>query len=88
MDTGVGGVLIAAEYMNGVVVEPPWLNYERKWGPKIDYDVDKELNKAKKVMIGKLKKAFERLVESVPSEMLGEDGPTGPKVKNNWSGDE
>ncbi|GJR10614.1 vacuolar protein sorting-associated protein 62 [Tanacetum coccineum] len=88
MDTGVGAVLIAAEYTNGVVVEPPWLNYERKWGPKIDYDVDKELNKAKKVMIGKLKKAFERLVESVPSEMLGEDGPTGPKVKNNWSGDE
>ncbi|GJY41190.1 signal recognition particle subunit SRP68 [Tanacetum coccineum] len=32
MDTGVGAVLIAAEYMNGVVVEPPWLNYERKWG--------------------------------------------------------
>lgn len=55
---------------------------------KIDYDVDKEMNKVKRMMIGKLKKAFERLVESLPREMLGEDGPTGPKVKNSWSGDE
>nr|XP_043621911.1 uncharacterized protein LOC122593552 [Erigeron canadensis] len=88
MDTGVRSVVVATEYLPGVVVEPPWLNYQRKWGPKIDYDVDKELNKVKKVMIGKLKKAFERFVESVPSEILGEDGPTGPKVKTSWSGDE
>lgn len=88
MDTGVRAVVIAAEYMESVVVEPPWLNYERKWGPKIDYDVDKEMNKVKRMMIGKIKKAFERLVESLPREMLGEDGPTGPKVKTSWSGDE
>lgn len=88
MDTGVRAVMIAAEYMESVVVEPPWLNYERKWGPKIDYDVDKEMNKVKRMMIGKIKKAFERLVESLPREMLGEDGPTGPKVKTSWSGDE
>ncbi|XP_071716201.1 hypothetical protein At1g04090-like [Rutidosis leptorrhynchoides] len=88
MDTGVRAVMIAAEYLPNVVVEPPWVNYERKWGPKIDYDVDKEINKVKKVMIGKLKKAFEKFVECVPSEILGEDGPTGPKVKNSWTGDE
>ncbi|KAK1422840.1 hypothetical protein QVD17_18129 [Tagetes erecta] len=89
MDTGVRPVVIAAEYLAATaVVEPPWLNYERKWGPKIDYDVDKELNKVKSVMLWKFKKAFERLVESVPKEMLGEDGPTGPKVKNSWNGDE
>ncbi|KAJ0762285.1 putative vacuolar protein sorting-associated protein [Helianthus annuus] len=88
MDTGVKAVVVATEYLAPAVVEPPWLNYERKWGPKIDYDVEKEINKMKKVMIGKLKKAFERFVESIPSEMLGEDGPTGPKVKDSWSGDE
>ncbi|KAI3800656.1 hypothetical protein L1987_28750 [Smallanthus sonchifolius] len=74
MDTGVRAVVVAT-----------WLNYERKWGPKIDYDVDKEIKKMKRVMIGKIKKAFERFVESIPSEMLGEDGP---KVKVSWSGDE
>ncbi|KAJ9565595.1 hypothetical protein OSB04_001561 [Centaurea solstitialis] len=89
MDTGVRAVVMAAEYLGpAAVVEPPWLNYERKWGPKIDYDVDKEIKKAKRVMIGKLKKAFERFVGSVPREMLGEDGPTGPKVKTSWSGNE
>ncbi|XP_076901534.1 hypothetical protein At1g04090-like [Bidens hawaiensis] len=88
MDTGVGAVVVATEYMANAVVEPPWVNYMRKWGPKIDYDVEKELNKVKKLMIGKLKKAFERFVESIPSEILGEDGPTGPKVKVSWSGDE
>ncbi|KAK9064368.1 hypothetical protein SSX86_015750 [Deinandra increscens subsp. villosa] len=89
MDTGVRAVVIAAEYLAATaVVEPPWLNYERKWGPKIDYDVDKEISKVKRVMIWKLKKAFERLMESVPREVLGEDGPTGPKEKNSWNGDE
>ncbi|KAK1420288.1 hypothetical protein QVD17_21763 [Tagetes erecta] len=88
MDTGVRPVVVAVEYLAAAVVEPPWLNYERKWGPKIDYDVEKELKKMKRLMIGKIKKAFERFVESIPSEMLGEDGPTGSKVKVSWSGDE
>ncbi|KAL8228809.1 hypothetical protein R6Q57_013709 [Mikania cordata] len=89
MDTGARAVVMAAEYLSAAaVVEPPWLNYERKWGPKIDYDVDKEISRLKSVMIWKLKKEFERLMESVPRELLGEDGPTGPKVKTSWSGDE
>ncbi|KAD7479030.1 hypothetical protein E3N88_02166 [Mikania micrantha] len=89
MDTGARAVVMAAEYLPAAtVVEPPWLNYERKWGPKIDYDVDKEISKLKSVMIWKLKKEFGRLMEGVPRELLGEDGPTGPKVKTSWSGDE
>ncbi|GJZ07677.1 vacuolar protein sorting-associated protein 62 [Tanacetum coccineum] len=88
MDTGVRPMVVSAEYLGSIVVEPPWLNYERKWGPKIDYDLDKEINKVEKVMIGKLKKSFDKFVKSIPSEVLGENGPTGPKVKNSWSGDE
>ncbi|CAH1416196.1 unnamed protein product [Lactuca virosa] len=88
MDTGVRAMVVAAEYLGSIVVEPPWLNYLRKWGPKIDYDLDKEINKLEKVMIGKLKSAFDKLIKSIPREVLGEDGPTGPKVKNSWSRDE
>ncbi|KAI3498456.1 hypothetical protein L1887_34231 [Cichorium endivia] len=88
MDTGVRVMVVAVEYLGSIVVEPPWLNYLRKWGPKIDYDLDKEINKLEKVMIGKLKTAFDKLVKSIPREVLGEDGPTGPKVKNSWNGDE
>ncbi|KAJ0444039.1 putative vacuolar protein sorting-associated protein [Helianthus annuus] len=88
MDTGVRAVVVSAEYLGSVVVEPPWLNYERKWGPKIDYDLDKEINKVEKIMIGKLKNVFDKFVKSIPREVLGEEGPTGPKVKNSWAGDE
>ncbi|CBI18663.3 unnamed protein product, partial [Vitis vinifera] len=35
MDTGTRYIVVAAEYLGSAVVEPPWLNYYRKWGPKI-----------------------------------------------------
>ncbi|KAI3498455.1 hypothetical protein L1887_34230 [Cichorium endivia] len=88
MDTGDRAKVVAAEYLGSIVVEPPWLNYFRKWGPKIQYDLDKEINKVEKVMIWKLKKAFGKFVRSVPREVLGEDGPIGPKAKHDWNGDE
>ncbi|TKY49493.1 Vacuolar protein sorting-associated protein 62 [Spatholobus suberectus] len=80
--------LVAAEYLGSDVVEPLWLNYFRGWGPKIDYDVDDELNKLVEFMPGKLKSSLEKIVSSLPPEMLGEEGPTGPKNKNNWNRDE
>jgi len=33
LDTGASYTLVAAEYLGSAVVEPPWLNYLRKWGP-------------------------------------------------------
>ncbi|XP_059633724.1 hypothetical protein At1g04090-like [Cornus florida] len=88
MDSGVRFVVVAADYLGSTIVEPPWLNYARKWGPKIDYNIDEEIKKVEKLLPGKLKTAFEKVVKSLPSEVLGEEGPTGPKMKPNWSGDE
>ncbi|CAI9279337.1 unnamed protein product [Lactuca saligna] len=87
MDTGVRAAVVAAEYL-AMVEEPPWLNYSRKWGPKVSYDIVKEIEKVKKVLPGKLKEVFEKAVSGVPNEVLGEEGPSGPKMKNNWNGDE
>ncbi|KAH7675421.1 Vacuolar protein sorting-associated protein 62 [Dioscorea alata] len=70
------------------VKEPGWLNYMREWGPKISYDIAEELKKIEKVLPGKLKKEVEKVVESLPAELLGEEGPTGPKVKDSWRFDE
>ncbi|KAJ0444040.1 putative vacuolar protein sorting-associated protein [Helianthus annuus] len=86
MDTGVRAVVVYVDHLT--VVEPPWLNYSRKWGPKLSYDIAKEIEKVKKVLPGRLKEVFERIVNGVPNEVLGEEGPSGPKMKNNWSGDE
>ncbi|MCD9643613.1 hypothetical protein HAX54_031216 [Datura stramonium] len=76
-----GGIWVSA-------LETPWLNYAREWGPKISYDISKELKKVERFMIGKLKNAIEKIVRGLPNEVLGEEGPTGPKFKDMWSGDE
>ncbi|KAK1401349.1 Vacuolar protein sorting-associated protein 62 [Heracleum sosnowskyi] len=89
MDTGSRYLVVGAEYLGASkIVEPPWLNYARKWGPKITYNIDEELRKVKKLLPGMLKNKFDGLVKSLPPEVLGEVGPTGPKWKDNWSGDE
>ncbi|CAL9236868.1 unnamed protein product [Arabidopsis halleri] len=88
IDTGLGYEVIAAEYDGGGVVEPPWVNYFRKWGPKIDYNVDDEVKSVERILPGLLKKAFVKFVKKIPDEVYGEDGPTGPKLKSNWVGDE
>ncbi|GAA0169374.1 hypothetical protein LIER_40745 [Lithospermum erythrorhizon] len=85
-DTGVNYSIISAEYLESV--EPPWLNYAREWGPKIRYDIADEMNKATNILPGKLKRDFVKFVNSLPNEVLGEEGPTGPKWKDNWDGDE
>ncbi|KAK8691100.1 hypothetical protein V6N13_074620 [Hibiscus sabdariffa] len=88
MDTGLQYSLVAAEYLALGSTEPPWLNYFRKWGPKISYELADEVRKVDKILRGKLKTAFEKLIKGLPNEVLGEEGPTGPKVKRNWNGDE
>ena len=91
MDTGLNYVLVAAEYLGSGgwgVVEPPWLNYSREWGPKIDYKIEQELDKAEAKLPGYLKPAFKQMFQVLPKEIFGEEGPTGPKMKNSWNGDE
>uniref|UniRef100_A0A6N2K3X8 DUF946 domain-containing protein n=1 Tax=Salix viminalis TaxID=40686 RepID=A0A6N2K3X8_SALVM len=88
MDTGTHSLVVAAEYLGTAINEPPWLDYSRKWGPKITYDISEEIKKVDKLLPGKLKSAFDKFVRSLPNEVLREEGPTGPKMKRNWAGDE
>lgn len=87
LDTGKNYKIISADYL-GVVTEPPWLNYARKWGPKISYNINDEIDKVSKLLPGKLKENFLNFIKSLPAELLGEQGPTGPKMKRNWDGEE
>ncbi|KAG6739691.1 hypothetical protein POTOM_057305 [Populus tomentosa] len=88
IDAGARFSVVSAEYMGSSVVEPPWLNYLRKWGPNITYDLAEEAETVEKLLPGKLKSAFDKFVKSLPKEIFGEEGPTGPKLKRNWTGDE
>ncbi|KAG1368787.1 vacuolar protein sorting-associated protein 62 [Cocos nucifera] len=88
IDSGERFEVAAAEYLVSVVTEPPWIDYEREWGPKITYDIGKEISRVARLLPGRLKTALRKLVERLPDEVLGEEGPTGPKVKSNWYMDE
>ncbi|OIT36495.1 PREDICTED: uncharacterized protein LOC109241986 [Nicotiana attenuata] len=81
--------IIAAEYLGeGVVSEPPWLQYMREWGPTIIYDGRSEVEKIIKHLPFFMRFSVESLIELFPTELYGEAGPTGPKEKDNWLGDE
>ncbi|XP_027916011.1 uncharacterized protein LOC114175452 [Vigna unguiculata] len=80
--------LVSAKYLGSAVIEPPWLNYFGDWGPKIDYNKNAELKKIQKFVPKNKNCALEKILRSLPCEVLGEESPTGPKVKNDWCGDE
>ncbi|KAF5459426.1 hypothetical protein F2P56_023373 [Juglans regia] len=81
--------LVAAEYLgDGLVTEPFWLQFMKKWGPTIVYDSRTELDKIINILPAMLRYSVENIFDKFPVELYGEEGPTGPKEKNNWVGDE
>ncbi|KAK7405990.1 hypothetical protein VNO78_07602 [Psophocarpus tetragonolobus] len=88
VDSSVQYELVAAEYLGDVVTEPQWLQFMREWGPKIVYDSKTELDKIINALPRGLRHSFGCLIKKLPVELYGEEGPTGPKEKNNWIGDE
>ncbi|XP_054814697.1 hypothetical protein At1g04090-like [Prosopis cineraria] len=88
VDLGKGFEVVAGEYLGSAISEPAWLNYRRHWGPKISYKIDEELDKVEKVLPENLRSGFRKFRDSLPNELFGEEGPTGPKLKTSWSGDE
>ncbi|MED6204558.1 hypothetical protein PIB30_010109 [Stylosanthes scabra] len=88
VDSSAQYEVVAAEYLGDVVTEPQWLQFMREWGPKIVYDSKTELDKIINALPLRLRSSFENLVKKLPVELYGEEGPTGPKEKNNWIGDE
>ena len=71
------------------MVEPAWTSYFRKWGPRVGYKIDKPIKSfAKKILPMFVRKRLRNIIRKIPYEMLGEDGPTGPKAKLTWTGDD
>ncbi|KAK2973720.1 hypothetical protein RJ640_029149 [Escallonia rubra] len=80
--------IVAAKYLGDEVSEPCWLHYMREWGPTIVYDSRIELDKVINYLPLTLRYSVESVFDKFPLELYGEEGPTGPKEKNNWVGDE
>ncbi|VFR00591.1 unnamed protein product [Cuscuta campestris] len=89
VDSSVRYEVVAAEYLgDGVVKEPGWLQYMREWGPTVVYDSRNEVNRIVRRLPASLRCSVQNVVNKLPVELGGEAGPTGPKEKNNWVGDE
>ncbi|KAJ4720909.1 Vacuolar protein sorting-associated protein 62 [Melia azedarach] len=89
VDSSTKYQIIAAEYLgDGVVKEPCWLQYMREWGPTIVYDSRSELDKIINLLPLFVRFSVENIFDLFPTELYGEEGPTGPKEKDNWEGDE
>ncbi|KAF5725772.1 hypothetical protein HS088_TW23G00501 [Tripterygium wilfordii] len=89
VDSSTKYQIIAAEYLgDGVVAEPCWLQYMREWGPTIVYDSRSEIEKIIHLLPFFARFSVEILFDLFPTALYGEEGPTGPKEKDNWLGDE
>ncbi|TKY52099.1 Vacuolar protein sorting-associated protein 62 [Spatholobus suberectus] len=89
VDSSIKYQVVAAEYLgDGVITEPCWLQYMREWGPTIVYDSRSEIEKIIDLLPLFVRFSVENLFELFPTELYGEEGPTGPKEKDNWLGDE
>lgn len=86
IDSSTHYEIIAAECIGGGnFIEPIWLQYMRKWGPRIVYKSRNQIINRLSMM---LRYPVENIFFKLPGELHGEEGPTGPKEKNNWVGDE
>ncbi|KDP26464.1 hypothetical protein JCGZ_17622 [Jatropha curcas] len=89
VDSSTHYEIVAAEYITGGdLVEPGWLQFMREWGPKIVYNSRNELDRVINLLPVMLRYSAENVFYKLPVELYGEEGPTGPKEKNNWLGDE
>jgi hypothetical protein len=89
VDTSTKYRIVAAEYLGeGAVVEPPWLQYMREWGPKVVYKSRRQMERMSANMPQRLRCSADNMLDKMPNELSWEEGPTGPKEKNMWEGDE
>lgn len=88
VDSSTKYKIISAEYLGNAVIEPCWLQYMREWGPTVTYNSRSEVDTVLSFLPFFLRFTAEAIFDSLPVELYEEEGPTGPKEKNNWEGDE
>ncbi|XXG61795.1 hypothetical protein AAC387_Pa05g0316 [Persea americana] len=88
VDSSTKYQIIAAEHLGDIIVEPCWLQYMREWGPTIVYNSRSELDKIISLLPFFVRFSLVKFLDHFPLELYGEEGPTGPKEKDNWKGDE
>ncbi|XP_031097390.1 uncharacterized protein LOC116001635 [Ipomoea triloba] len=87
-DTAKSAAVLDTGLRFSVVVEAAWVMYCREWGPKITYISGEDIKRVESLLPVEWRGVFEALINLLPNEFFGEEGPTGPNMKASWSGDE
>ncbi|XP_078182458.1 hypothetical protein At1g04090-like [Carex rostrata] len=88
LDSSMKYQIVAAEFLGDDVAEPHWLHFMREWGPTVIYRSRIEADRIVRHLPSKMRCCLENFLNKLPCELCKEEGPTGPKEKNNWFGDE
>eukprot|EP00250_Pteridium_aquilinum_P019794 c24576_g1_i3 orf=141-1922(-) len=93
LETGKNYEIVSAEYLHAMGAdnapnEPTWLHFACEWGPKVQYDRRAELDRVLERLPQRLRVLLQSVINKLPHELFGEEGPTGPRQKNYWLGDE
>ncbi|KAF5808084.1 putative vacuolar protein sorting-associated protein [Helianthus annuus] len=78
--------VVCVDYMK-LGIEP-WLDYTGRWGPKITYDIIKDVTDLANTLPDNVKEVIIKVLQQLPPKLHGEEGPQGPKMKESWTGDE
>ncbi|GJX50700.1 putative vacuolar protein sorting-associated protein 62 [Tanacetum coccineum] len=87
-DTDKGGNVMDIAAKSYQVSATYWLDYTGRWGPKVSYDPTAEVMSAVQNLPRLVRKLALKVLNKLPDELYGEEGPEGPKMKSSWDGDE
>ncbi|KAH7281843.1 hypothetical protein KP509_36G066000 [Ceratopteris richardii] len=92
LETSKNYHIISAEYLHllgdHAPDEPNWLYYTCEWGPNILYNRRVKVDRLLGQLPERLRKSLKYLLRKFPNELSGQQGPTGPRRKDYWLGDE
>nr|GMD74348.1 uncharacterized protein LOC109177326 [Ipomoea batatas] len=87
-DTAKSAAVLDTGLRFSVAAEAAWVKYCREWGPKITYISEEDIKRVESLLPVEWRGVFEVLINLLPNEFFGEEGPTGPNMKASWTGDE
>ncbi|AUX38700.1 uncharacterized protein SOCE26_000780 [Sorangium cellulosum] len=82
--------IIVERLTTPTVAAPDWMQYCRRWGPRITYK-SSDVKGSIKSSLGGIPyadKAVDWIYGAIPEEAKEENGPTGPWMKGAWTNDE
>jgi hypothetical protein len=79
--------ILRADFLSSGITAPQWIEYCRRWGPRITYNTNELKDGISDQLSGipYSSDIVDAIWNKIPDEVKEEDGPTGPWRKGSWS---